>query len=147
MKSSPQNPETTPEKPEVAALQSIKSPTDKKALQAFLGLANYFRDFVENFSWRVAKMSALQSKTVPFVWTPELENEFKDIKEAILKAPVLVSIDYGFPIADALSRCLVLTDEIRATIARYQNEVVGHLGCDRTLRLLKKEGGVGVYAC
>lgn len=82
----------------VEALQLMKSPKDRKSLQAFLGLANYFRDFVENFSSRVVGMAAMQSKKLPFCWSEELEKEFVDIKGAIATAPMLVGIDYDFPI-------------------------------------------------
>ncbi len=34
----------------VQGLINLAAPVDKKTLESFLGLANYFRDFIEGFS-------------------------------------------------------------------------------------------------
>jgi Reverse transcriptase (RNA-dependent DNA polymerase) len=45
-------------------------PTTKTALQRIIGLANYFRKFIPNYSTVIAPLSALTGN-VPFEWTTE----------------------------------------------------------------------------
>jgi hypothetical protein len=73
-------------------LMDLQAPKDKTALKSFIGLANYFRDFVPNFSARTALLSA------PFVWNQELHGQFEDVRQAILYAPMLFHINYALPL-------------------------------------------------
>ena len=79
-------------------LRELQPPSDKLSLKSFLGLANYFRDFVPNYSSRLFNLMALASPKVPFVWSDIQEDEFQDVRGAILSAPMLYHIDYSLPI-------------------------------------------------
>ncbi|KAJ9524294.1 hypothetical protein QJQ45_008499, partial [Haematococcus lacustris] len=46
------------------------APTSVSELRSFLGLANYFRRFMQGYSKRVAVLHDLTKASVPFVWTP-----------------------------------------------------------------------------
>ena len=50
-----------------AGLVSIPVPVDRASLQAFIGLTNYFRDFVSHYAIRVYHLSKLLSPKVPFL--------------------------------------------------------------------------------
>src|ERR1043166_3214961 len=63
-----------------------KSPTDIKCL---LGLAGYYRRFIQDFS-RIAKpMTELTKKGVKFLWTESQEKAFQMLKKKLCEAPVL----------------------------------------------------------
>ena len=46
-----------------------KSPTDVGEIHSFLGLAGYYRRFIEGFSKLAKPMTALLEKNVKFVWS------------------------------------------------------------------------------
>jgi hypothetical protein len=79
-------------------LVKIPVPSDRAALRAFLGLANYFREFIPRYAIRTFNMSKLLSPKVDFRWTDVQDKEFVDVKDAVANAPMLHHINYDFPI-------------------------------------------------
>ncbi|QRV80898.1 Retrotransposable element Tf2 protein [Ceratobasidium sp. AG-Ba] len=78
------------EKEKVKAILEWKAPTTVKQVQAFLGLAGFYRRWVENFSTKAKPLTELTRKGIKFKWTDREEKAFQDIKEAITKEPVLI---------------------------------------------------------
>jgi len=66
-----------PEK--VSAVAEWPRPTNRKQIQ-FLGFANFYRRFIRGFSTVAAPLHTLTSSKVRFVWTPEAERAFQDLK-------------------------------------------------------------------
>ena len=64
-------------------------PQNVKQLRSFLGLASYYRRFVENFSKITKPLSNLLQKHVKYVWSPECDIAFNTLKEKLVTAPVL----------------------------------------------------------
>ena len=58
-------------------------------VRSFLGLAGYYRRFVEGFSRIAAPMTQLTCKNAKFVWTKECEKSFQELKQRLVTAPVL----------------------------------------------------------
>jgi len=58
--------------------------------RSFLGLAGYYRRFVEGFSKMVSSLTQLTRKDQPFSWTDECEVCFEDMKKRLIIAPILV---------------------------------------------------------
>ena len=63
-------------------------------VRQYLGLAGYYRRFIENFSARAKPLSDLLRKTVPFDWTEGNDAIFEDLKNALCTAPVLQYPDF-----------------------------------------------------
>ena len=42
-----------------------------KGVRGFIGFANYYRDFIPNFSDITAPLIVLTKKNILFAWTPE----------------------------------------------------------------------------
>ena len=61
-----------PEK--VRVVEQWLKPTDRKALQRFLGLANFYRRFIRNYSSIAAPLTRLTSTKVRFSWGQEAED-------------------------------------------------------------------------
>jgi len=66
------------------------TPKSVKDIQSFLGLANYYRRFVKNFSEIVGPLEAcLGNKHVKFEWSVDMEASFVKIKDSLINAPIL----------------------------------------------------------
>jgi len=61
-----------------------------KDVRAFLGLASYYRKFVTGFATIAEPMTALTKKMVHFVWTPQAQEAFETLKQALMDATSLV---------------------------------------------------------
>ncbi|OMO65120.1 reverse transcriptase [Corchorus capsularis] len=96
-----------PEK--VKAIVEWSRPTNATEVRSFLGLAGYYRRFVEGFSSIAMPMTKLTRKGAKFEWTKECEKSFKKLKERLTSASVLTVPDGsgGFTIySDALKKGL-----------------------------------------
>ncbi len=81
----------------VETVRAATPPRDKKALQRVLGTLGYYRSFVPHFAERAHPMSELLGKRVPFVWGEQQQRSFEDLKDALLRAPLLLHPDAGKP--------------------------------------------------
>ena len=70
-----------------------KPPTDVGEIRSFLGLAGYYRRFIEGFSKLVKPMTALLEKNAKFVWSEECQANFEELKKRLTTALVLVLPD------------------------------------------------------
>jgi hypothetical protein len=77
-----------PEK--VKAVAHWKQPTTVTEVRSFLGLAGYYRKFIQDFSRISMPMTQLTRKGVKFEWTTACEESFTMLKEKLTSAPVLV---------------------------------------------------------
>ena len=77
----------------VKAVIDWPSPDSRKALQRFLGFANFYRRFIRNFSQLVSPLTALTSPSTPFRWSNTAETVFTNLKSRFISAPILVAPD------------------------------------------------------
>ena len=83
-----------------AKIQVVKDfpvPRNLKELQQFLGLANYFRRFVQGYSARAKPLVSLTRKSAAFVWSAECQAAFDSLKQYLMEAPVLAMPDMEKP--------------------------------------------------
>ena len=73
----------------IDAIKQREPPKNLKQLQSFLGLANYYRRFIKNFSKIAQPMFALCSKGIKFEWNDECKISFELLKEALISYPIL----------------------------------------------------------
>ena len=81
----------------VAGVVEWPPPTDVSRLRSFLGLANYFRRFIQGYSSMVQPLTTLTSKTKPWVWSGRCQQAFESVKHALVHAPVLTLPDPALP--------------------------------------------------
>jgi len=62
-------------------------------VKSFLGLAGYYRRFVEGFSKMVSPLTQLTRKDQPFSWTDKCEECFEEMKRRLTTAPILIIPD------------------------------------------------------
>uniref|UniRef100_A0A8R7TJ16 Reverse transcriptase domain-containing protein n=1 Tax=Triticum urartu TaxID=4572 RepID=A0A8R7TJ16_TRIUA len=77
----------------VESVREWNAPTTVGEIRSFLGLAGYYRRFIENFSKIARPMTSLLKKDTKFVWTEECEASFQELKKRLVTAPVLVLPD------------------------------------------------------
>jgi len=78
-------------------IRNWPTPTSSKQLQRFLGLASYYRRFVQQFASIARPLSQLTSPATKFVWSPEAATAFASLKDALINAPILIAPDYDRP--------------------------------------------------
>ena len=64
-------------------------PKNVKEIQQFLGLCNYYRRFINQFSDIASPLTHLTKKGVDFVWDDRCLRSFEKLKQALCEAPVL----------------------------------------------------------
>ena len=58
-------------------------------LRSFLGLAGYYRIFVQNFSKIATLLTNLTRKVTKYEWTEQCEEAFQELKKRLTSAPML----------------------------------------------------------
>ena len=79
----------------IDAVKNFPQPFDVRSLQSFLGLASYYRRFIENFSSVASPLYELTRKDVGFSWEPVHHNAFCKLKQLLISAPVLAFPDFA----------------------------------------------------
>jgi hypothetical protein len=77
----------------VEAVMEWKSPKSVSEIRSFLGLAGYYRRFIENFSKIAKPMTQLLKKEKKYEWTEACEEGFQELKRRLVSAPILVLPD------------------------------------------------------
>ena len=86
----------------VADLREVPPPSTGKQMQAFLGLVNYLRHFIPCLATMAAPLDELRNaKSIDVddinVWTPQCQDAFLSIKDAVASAPTLCKPDWREP--------------------------------------------------
>jgi hypothetical protein len=64
-----------------------------KGIREFLGFTNFYRRFIKNYGKIAAPLTDLTKKDVTFEWTKKAEEAFQQIKDEILREPILADAD------------------------------------------------------
>ena len=81
----------------VAAVRDWPVPASVTQVRSFLGLANYFRKFMQGYASMSAPLTDLTRKHARFLWDDKCQAAFEKIKESLLNAPVLRHPDFSKP--------------------------------------------------
>ncbi|GKB60044.1 putative reverse transcriptase domain-containing protein, partial [Tanacetum coccineum] len=77
----------------IEAVKNWKAPRTLTEVRSFLGLAGYYRRFIENFSKIAKSLTILTQKSKTFEWGEEHELAFQTLKDKLCNAPVLALPD------------------------------------------------------
>ncbi|XP_055604322.1 uncharacterized protein LOC129752573 [Uranotaenia lowii] len=69
-------------------------PTTRKEVQRFIGMCNWYRRFVADFSEIATPLTELTKTKHKFRWTVEAEEAFLRLKSALVSTPILAPPDY-----------------------------------------------------
>ncbi|TYK23247.1 putative gag-pol polyprotein [Cucumis melo var. makuwa] len=88
----------------VEAIHTWPAPTYIKEVQAFLGLASFYKKFIRNFSSIVAPLTDCLKKG-NFKWDQEQQESFEDIKRRPTSSPILQLPDFASPFEVPVDAC------------------------------------------
>ncbi|GJV97045.1 hypothetical protein Tco_1548622 [Tanacetum coccineum] len=77
----------------VESVKNWKTPESPTEIRSFLGLAGYYRRFIENFSKIAKPLTLLTQKNKTYVWGDKQDEAFQILKEKLCNAPVLALPD------------------------------------------------------
>ncbi|XP_040930116.1 uncharacterized mitochondrial protein AtMg00860-like [Gossypium hirsutum] len=103
----------------IEAVLDWKQPNSVLEICSFLGLAGYYRCFVEGFSLIAAPLTKLLRKGVPFVWTDTQQESFVKLKTVLTQALVLIQPEPSkdFVVYNDASHmgsgCILMQDELQ----------------------------------
>lgn len=80
-----------PEK--VRTIREWPQPRTVKEVRQFIGLASYYRKFIQSFATICKPLHQLTEKDQLFVWSPECQSAFENLKMLLTTAPVLSYIN------------------------------------------------------
>ena len=81
----------------VTTIKEWPIPKNVKDVQSFLGLCNYYRRFVPNYSTIATPLTDLTRKDLPFQWTTLAQEAFDNLKKQLSDTPVLCIPDPDKP--------------------------------------------------
>ena len=85
-------------------------PRNKEELQAFIGFANYYRDFIPFHTAKVQPMQEFLSKNQHFCWKQKHEEAFESVKQALADAIALAApIEEGRFVLDTDATAVAIT--------------------------------------
>ena len=85
------------EKDKIKAIQDWPIPTTVTGIRGFLGLAGYYRRFVQGFSRIASPLTTLLQTDMAFQWTEVQQQSFDSLKQSISSAPLLIIPDESLP--------------------------------------------------
>ena len=96
-------PRTTSRPQKVSAVRDMPKPTTTKEVRRFIGMAGYYRRFIERFADICAPLHALVNNkwseaTHPQDWTKECDTAFATLKSKLVEAPVLRLVSLDLPL-------------------------------------------------
>lgn len=79
------------------AVKSFPIPECTKDVRSFLGLCNYYRKFIKNYSTIISPLTSLLRKEIKFEWSDDCQYAFDQLKTALTSPPVLAYPDNSKP--------------------------------------------------
>ena len=73
----------------IEAITNQERPKTPTEVRSFLGLAGYYRRFVQNFSRIATPLTKLTQKNEKFIWNDKCEESFQELKRRLITTPVL----------------------------------------------------------
>jgi hypothetical protein len=77
----------------IKSIEGWPTPRNVSEVRSFMGLAGYYRRFIEGFSKISHPITSLQKKGVRFEWIVDCERSFQHLKYLLTSAPILRIVD------------------------------------------------------
>nr|GEU94621.1 reverse transcriptase domain-containing protein [Tanacetum cinerariifolium] len=78
-------------------IAKLPYPTTLKGVRSFLGHADFYRRFIQEFSKISRPMTHILEKEIPFVISKDCIDAFKTLKKKLTEAPILVVPNWNLP--------------------------------------------------
>jgi hypothetical protein len=77
----------------IRAIEGWPTPRNVSKVRSFMGVAGYYKRFIEGLSKIAHPITSLQKKGVKFEWTSYCERSFQHLKHLLTSAPILKIVD------------------------------------------------------
>lgn len=115
----------------VRAILEFPSPKNVKGVRSILGMFEWYRRFIVNFSIKAAPITDLLKKTnSKFKWTEEAESAFNLLKTALTSAPILATPDFDLKFTIQTDAC---DEGMGAVLTQVQD------GCERVIEYMSQK--------
>lgn len=74
----------------VEAVKDWPTPENRKALQRFLGFANFYRRIIKEYSSVASPLHQLTSAKTKFIWTPSADEAFHQLEQLVRRMAKLI---------------------------------------------------------
>ena len=82
-----------PLRSKTAAIEKWEAPVDVSGIRCFLGLCNWYHQYIFRYTEKAKPLQNLLKKNVEFVWGEEQQKSFDSLKRAMVTAPMLIVPD------------------------------------------------------
>jgi len=82
----------------ITTIKEWKEPTNVKGIQSFLGFANFYRRFIQDYSRITSSLTCLTRKEVSREWGDKQQTAFNTLKTAMVTEPILQHFDLERPV-------------------------------------------------
>ncbi|WMV45864.1 hypothetical protein MTR67_039249 [Solanum verrucosum] len=81
----------------IVVVKKWPRPLSTSDIRSFLGLASYYRRFVEGFSSIASPLTTFTQKKIKFLWLEACEKSFQELKDRLTSTPILaLSREFGW---------------------------------------------------
>jgi hypothetical protein len=126
----------------VEAVTAWPIPQSQHDIQVFLGFANFYRKFINEYSHVVTPLTALLKKDVAFRWSPEAHKAFRTLKEAFTTAPILRHFDRTRP---AILEADTSNEALGGAVSQYDDDGVLHPCAFHSRKFTSAERNYEIY--
>jgi hypothetical protein len=81
----------------IKKIQDFPRPKSLKQIRSFIGLASYYRRFIQNFAAIARPLHDLTKTTKTIEWSQKATDSFETLKQKLIHAPVLTRADFTKP--------------------------------------------------
>ncbi|XP_078694909.1 uncharacterized protein LOC144923898 [Branchiostoma floridae x Branchiostoma belcheri] len=130
--------EVCPMTSKVAAIQDTPVPTTKRGVRAFIGLVNYYKDFIPNMANIATPLTNLLKKNKPnyIQWDADCATAFHKLKEVLSSEPVLKVADHDKPFVIQVDAC---DNGVGAVLSQADEEGRDHPIAYRSQKLSERQ--------
>ncbi|MBW0522021.1 hypothetical protein O181_061736 [Austropuccinia psidii MF-1] len=114
-------------------------PKDIKALQSFLGFANFYCRFIKNHSKKIIALTSLLKKDSPLIFNEEALSQFQIVKEAFTTAPILSHFNPSLPTIVDTGASYYAWGAVLSQVNDLGNHPIAFNGCKPLLAELNYE--------
>jgi len=118
-------------------VQNYPRPKNQRDIRKFVGLTNFYRRLIRDYSKRAAPLRDLLCKNTEFIWTDRQEKAFCDLRDALCSPPVLGFADRNKPFRLTLDACASGLSYILSNVNECGSETVIHYGARATTKAEK----------